>query len=174
MILLLWACASPEVHWAVNSMSLEPDSGGLSGTQTWSFFTEGWEKKRAERTFSCARTQMVEGSTNRELEGCKGCLAAYTLELSEIETDCTGEEGTAKGYASDLQIAIGDVPASFQDLNPQGDRALGWYLSMDGEVYEPWGFAWFEGLDFENGGRGLPGWVSGQVYTLTPAVALEL
>ncbi|HNC95760.1 MAG TPA: hypothetical protein PKY30_00445 [Myxococcota bacterium] len=171
---LLLACGSDEVHWAVNSLSLEPDSRGVVGTQTWAFFSENWEKNRAEKTFVCARTQQVEGRTSTELEGCEGCLAAYSLTVTEIETDCTGDEATAKGFAAALPIAVGDVPADLEELNPQGDRSLGWYLSMDGESYQPWGFAYFEELDFENGGRGLPGWTSGQVYTFSPAVALEL
>jgi hypothetical protein len=171
---LLLGCASEEIHWAVNSMSLEPSSRGVTGTQTWAFFTESWEKNRAEKTFACARTQQVAGDTSTELEGCEGCLASYTLTITEIETDCTGDEATAKGFAAELQVAVGDVPAELEDLNPQGDRSLGWYLSLDGESYEAWGFAYFEELDFENGGRGLPGWTSGQVYSFSPAVALEL
>ena len=70
--------------------------------------------------------------------------------------------------------SIGEVSSDIEDMDPHPGDSMGWYLSTDGEAYEPWGFAYDEQLDFENGEPGPSLWTSDRVYTLKPAVALEL
>lgn len=180
MIWVLLGCASGDPHWAINHLSLIPASSGAEGTQSWEFFSKAWRKNRNEKNFLCARTQEVTGTVVAPLDGCEGCITAYELDISEVETDCTSdisEEAALlaedEGFAATLQIAIGDVFTDFSEMDPYPGKSMGWYLSTDNETYQPWGFAYPEGLDFD-GETGAPGWTSGQVYTLMPAVALEL
>jgi hypothetical protein len=176
MIFFFIACASKtEPYWAINHLSLIPGSSSVEGTQSWEFFNKRWRNSRADKNFLCARTQEVTGNVVAELESCEGCIAAYSLDIEEVESDCSGDAeslATDAGFAAPLQIAIGDPPESLSELDPHSGKSMGWYLSVDGEVYEPWGFAYAEELDFE--GSAPPGWNSEQVYTLWPAVALEL
>lgn len=172
--LLIGGCKSGEPAWAVHHLSVTPERGGaISGTQTWEFFNKKWAKNRAERSYLCARAQTVAGEESEELPGCTDCEAAYLLIVTDLESDCEDSVGTDPGFDSSLPVAFGAVPEEFSDLDPWPGRSLGWYLSEDGVSYQPWGFAYVEGLDF-GGDRGLPGWIEGQTYTLWPAVALEL
>ena len=180
MIWALLGCASGNPHWAINHLSLIPSSSSAEGTQSWEFFDKAWRNNRKDKHFLCARTQSITGKVVAPLEGCEGCITAYELSIEEIETDCSSdisEEAAAvatdEGFAATLQIAIGDPAADFADMDPYPGKSMGWYLSTDNETYQPWGFAYQEGLDFD-GETGAPGWTSGQVYTLWPAVALEL
>ena len=169
----LIGCGSADPDWAVHHLSVTPDRDGISGTQTWEFFSKKWAKNRSEKSHICSRAQLVAGEESEELEGCLGCEAAYVLIVEDLETDCEDSVGTDPGFDSSLPIAFGNVPEEFSDLDPWPGRSLGWYLSEDGATYQPWGFAYVEGLDYE-GDRGLPGWIDGQTYTLWPAVALDL
>lgn len=173
MIFLL-ACASQDPHWAVNHLSLVPTEKGVEGTQTWEFFEKSWQKHRAEKTFVCVRAQSVTGTVVSPLEGCDDCRVAYTLESTDFDTDCASDVGNDSGFRASLSIAIGSaIPSDIAALDPYPGQSMAWYLAMDNETYEPWGFAYDEALDYD-GELGRPGWVSDQYYTLWPAVALEL
>lgn len=173
MWMWLFACGSDEPAWAVNHASVLPDATGLSGTQTWEFFAEGWKGGHAEDAFVCARAQSWVGEVVASPEGCNGCLAAYQVEVSEIETDCPEPYASDAAYAGPLTMGIGDAPAEFSTDNPFPDDAMGWYTSYETGAVQAFGFAWDEALDYGESASG-PGWRVGTIYTLWPAVAWDL
>jgi hypothetical protein len=172
VLLLLVACGSDRVAWAVNHASVSHDGDTLTGTHTWEFFREGWTPESGEEDFVCARAQRLAGNVASE-PTCADCRHVYTLALEELETDCSGEFADSQAYSSLAAFAFGDVDASFADDDPHPSRSLGWYLSVDGEKVEPFGWAWDEALDYD-GEVGGPGWSEGTTFTLWPAVAWEL
>lgn len=170
---VLGGCASDEPVWAVHHASVVPGESGLDGTQTWEFFDAAWARSGDEDAFVCARGQLVTGALIAALPGCDGCLAAYTLEVAELESDCAAPYDADPAYTTPRAIGIGDVPDALADADPYPGRSLGWYLSVDGQQMEPYGFAYDEALDWA-GELGAPGWTSGQAYTLWPAYAWDL
>jgi len=173
MILLLLACSSDTPSWAVNHLSLIPSSRGIDGTQTWEFFDSAWGHNRSEKHFLCARAQTIEGSVAALPSNCPGCVAAYDLLATDLETDCDNEMGTENGFTATLHIAIGDPPEDLADLDPHPGDSMGWYLASGKDELQPWGFVYEEVLDYD-GTQGLPGWVTQQIYTFWPAVALDI
>ncbi|MDP2312469.1 MAG: hypothetical protein Q8P41_06150 [Pseudomonadota bacterium] len=173
LILLAVGCASDAPAWAVHHASIIPTETGLGGTQTWEFFTPAWARSGSEDAFLCGRGQLVTGTVVSALPGCDGCQAAYTLEISELESDCAAPLDTDTAYATPRAMGIGDVPEALADLDPYPGRSLGWYLSVDGVEMEPYGFVYQEALDWA-GDLGAPGWITGQTYTLWPAYAWDL
>lgn len=174
-MLLLWmACASNQAAFAVNVMSLIPSEKGLTGTQTWQFFDSGWAKNRNAKHYICGRAQSVVGTVVAPPSSCTGCDNAYQITPKDVDSDCGGDEAEEKGFAATIYIAVGKVSSDIADMDPHPDDSLGWYLSTDGEAYEPWGFAYDEALDFDGGVPGPSLWSKDRVYTLKPAVALEL
>lgn len=169
----LLACSTETPVWAVHHASLEPTATGATGTQTWEMFTAEWAKNGKADEFLCARAQLVTGAVITAPEGCTGCVAAYDLAFSELESDCAAPLDTDAAFATPVSIGIGDLPAELEDLDPWPGRSLGWYISVDGVTMSPYGFAYAEGLDWE-GALGAPGWVAGQLYTLWPAYAWDL
>jgi hypothetical protein len=174
-MLFLWlmACSSDKAAYAVNVMSVQPDQKGLSGTQTWQFFNSAWARHRLAKNFLCARAQEITGIVIPPPSGCSGCDNAYKLTAEDIDSDCATDEATNPGYKATLYIAIGKVSSDISDMDPHSGESLGWYLSTDGEDYEPWGFAYDERLD-KGEDPGVVIWSSDGTYTLMPAVALEL
>jgi hypothetical protein len=166
-------CASDEPAWAVHHASFIPDATGLSGTQTWEFFTEDWASTGDPDAFACARAQLVTGAVVAALPGCEGCVAAYALDVTELESTCEDALTTDADYVTPRALGIGDVPADLEDLDPYPGRSLGWYLSTDGVELTFYGFAYEEGLDWD-GQIGAPGWRTDQTYTLWPAYAWDL
>lgn len=171
--LLAAACASDEPTWAVHHASLIPTETGLSGTQTWEFFGAEWARTGDPDEMACARAQTVTGDVVAALPGCEGCLAAYTLEVAELESDCAEPYATDAAYTTPRAIGIGDVPAGLAELDPYPGRSLGWYVSVDGVELTFYGYAYDEALDWA-GELGAPGWATGQAYTLWPAYAWDL
>lgn len=169
---LLAACAGDDIAWAVNHASVVPSSSGLSGTQTWEFFTTGWTPDSGDKHYACARAQSVSGAVASSPE-CKDCTVEYTLAYSEIQSDCDGDYATDPSYDAILTFGIGDVAEDLAADDPHPGKSLGWYVSVDGETMEPFGWAWDEAYD-TGADPGPPGWVEGRVYTLWPAVAWEL
>lgn len=173
MLLLLFACASDEVVWAVNHASVVPTESGITGTQTWEFFTKKWGKNHSETAFICARAQELTGTLSTSTKGCEGCLAAYSLTIQEIESDCEADLATDPAYATMLAFGVGDVPADYAEDDPHPGQSMGWYVSFDGSLLEPMGFVWDEAFDYA-GEPGAPGWQNDQVYTFWPAAAWDL
>ncbi len=173
VLLAASGCASDEPVWAVHHASFIPTETGLGGTQTWEFFTEEWARSGDPDAFSCARAQLVTGAVVAAPQGCDGCVASYELTVSELESDCADPLGTDPAYATPRAVGIGEVPADAEDLDPYPGRSLGWYVSVDGQELEFYGFAYDEALDW-SGEIGAPGWTSGQAYTLWPAYAWDL
>lgn len=174
MLLLLLACASDDVTWAVHHASVIPTATGLGGTQTWEFFTEAWAKDHAAETFRCARAQLLAAEATGALTGCDGCLVTYAVTASELDTTCGEPQASDVAYANPITtFAIGDVPDELASDDPYPGRSLGWYVSLDGETLTPYGWAYEEALDWE-GRVGGAGWVNGQTYTLWPAFAWDL
>lgn len=173
-LLGLVACASDVPTWAVHHASVIPSETGLAGTQSWEFFDAGWEDGRGKDSYLCVRAQEVSGEVTAALSGCPGCVVAYALAATELETDCDEPIATDPAYAEAvLTMGIGEVPGDLASLDPHPSRSLGWYLSFDGETFTPYGFAYEEGLDWE-GEIGQPGWAVGQTYTLWPAYAWDI
>lgn len=171
--LALAACASDEPVWAVHHASLVPTESGVSGTQTWEFFSEDWAQSGDPDAFVCARAQLVTGVVVAALPGCDGCVAAYDLAFTELESDCEGDLATDAGFATPPTIGLGDVPGDLDELDPYPGRSVGWYLSTDGVELTAYGYAYEEVLDW-SGDVGAPGWRIGQTYTLWPAFAWDL
>lgn len=171
--LTLLACSTGAPVWAVHHASLEPSSTGATGTQTWEMFTAEWASNGKAEEFVCARAQLVTGAVIAAPDGCTGCVAAYDLTYSELESDCAAPTDTDPAFATPVSIGIGDAPADLADLDPWPGRSLGWYVSVDGVTMSAYGFAYPEGLDWA-GEVGAPGWVAGQLYTLWPAFAWDL
>lgn len=170
---LLAGCASDEPVWAVHHASFIPTETGLSGTQTWEFFSEAWAESGAPDAFVCARAQLVTGALVAALPGCDGCVAAYDLTVAELESDCTDDLATNASFVTPPTIGIGDVPGDLDALDPYPGRSVGWYLSTDGRELSAYGYGYEETLDW-NGEVGAPGWRIDQTYTLWPAFAWDL
>jgi len=173
IFLLAAGCASNDVSWAVHHASLIPSETALTGTQTWEFFTPDWAKSGDPDAFVCARGQLVSGAVTAALPGCDGCVAAYELDVAELETDCAAPLDADPAYLTPRAMGIGAVPDALADADPYPGRSLGWYVSVDGVEMEPYGFAYDEALDWA-GELGSPGWTTGQTYTLWPAYAWDL
>ncbi len=175
LLILAIACASEEAVYAVQHLSVIPSASGLTGTQTWEFFGAGWAEDRSAEHHRCARAQTVTGTLTVPLTGCEGCVASYTIEVAELETDCEGELATSRSYSQVLlNFGVGDVPDDLADIDPYPGRAIGGYLSYDaGTTVEPYGWAYDEALDW-SGELGAGGWVPDQTYTLWPAYAWDL
>lgn len=170
---LFWACSGGVPAWAMNHASVIPDESGLSGTQTWEFFRSGWEGGHAEGDFVCARAQAWAGELVAAPDGCAGCVAAYTVTVTEIESDCPEPFASNPDYAGPLLIGVGDAPSAFAKENPHPGDAMGWYASFETGSVDAFGFAWDEALDYGES-AGPPGWRPGVIYTLWPVVAWEL
>jgi hypothetical protein len=172
-LVLISGCASSAPSWAFQSGAVTPSASGLTGVQAWSFFTSAWGRAKSDQAFVCARSQEVSGTTAAPLPGCIGCTAAYTLTVSEIDSDCDADLADDPSYTLPVAIAIGPVDDALADLDPHPGRSLGWYASFDGVQLESYGFAWDIALD-EGGDAGPPGWNPGQTYTLGPSFAWDL
>jgi hypothetical protein len=170
---LLAACASDTPAWAVHHAALEPSATGLSGTQTWEFFSADWASSGSADAFTCTRAQLVTGEVSAPLPGCDGCTAAYDLTIAELDTDCPSPFDEDTAYGTPKAIGLGDIPMDYTDLDPYPGRSVGWYVSVDAVNAEFYGFAYEESLAWA-GDVGAPGWASGQRYTLWPAFAWDL
>jgi len=175
MLLLLLACGSSDVAWALDTMSVVPTSTGLSGTHTWHFFSSRWGDAKGDAAFVCARAQTFTATVTSpaQYEGCAGCTVSYRLTYEEMDSDCADDLATDPVYAIPTDLAIGDVPEDLASVDPNPDRSLGWYAVMEGVRLDPYGFAWDDALDW-GGDAGPRGWNQGQAYTLWPAYAWDL
>ncbi len=175
LLTLLLACGSDAPVWALNTMSVVPTSTGLSGTQTWTFYSGRWGKSKGDDAFVCARAQTYTGVVTSPVlyEGCADCLFAYELTYAELGSDCDEDLAADPAYRLPEVIAVGAVDDSIADLDPQGGESMGWYAQIEAGAVVPYGFAWDDALDW-GGYPGPPGWNEGQVYTLWPAFAWDL
>ena len=107
VLLALAGCASDEPVWAVHHASFIPTETGLSGTQTWEFFSEDRAKSGDPDAFVCARAQLVTGSVVAALDGCAGCVATYELDVTELESDCADDLAADGDFVTPRAIAIG-------------------------------------------------------------------
>lgn len=174
-LLLLLACGSDDVAWAMDTMSVVPTSSGLVGTHTWHFFSSRWGEVKDDGAFVCARAQSFTGTVTSpaQYEGCAGCTVSYRLSYDELGSDCPADLAEDPAYSVPTDLAIGDVPDELTALDPQPDRSMGWYAVLEGVVLEPYGFAWDDAIDW-GGDPGPRGWNQGQTYTLWPAYAWDL
>lgn len=173
LVLLLAACGSDEPAWAVAHASVVPTTSGIEGVQGWSFFTKRWGKASGDAAFVCTRAQSFTGTVVAGDSGCEGCLVAYDVEYTEMGSDCPEDIAADPAYQLPPTMGIGDVPDDYADLNPEEERAYGWYADIGGETMEPYGFAWDDALDW-GGDPGPPGWNVGQAYALTSFIAWDL
>lgn len=171
--LLLVGCAAGSATWAVQDGAVTPSESGLVGEQAWSFFAKNWGQAQGDKAFVCARAQALTGAASAPLPGCASCTVAYTLSVTEIESDCEADLADDPSYTLPVAIGIGPVDESLASMDPHEGRSLGWYASFDGENLEPYGFAWDSALDAGED-AGPPGWNPGQSYTLWPAYAWDL
>jgi hypothetical protein len=172
MFLLILGCASGEITWAVQHASVIPDSTGLTGVQTWEFFTDDWRPEDGDDGYVCARTQEIVGSVTTS-ESCTDCRQVYAITTSEHDGDCEGAEATDPAYEGPDLYAITEVPDEFAESDPHPGDSLGWQVGYGDAALDPLGWAYAETLDTQDY-AGAPGWTPGRVYTLWPAVAWEL
>ena len=169
--LFLLACADATPVWAVQHASVIPTESGLSGTQTWEFFSSAWQPDAGDEGYICARVQTLE-ATVTPAEGCATCRAGYALTVTELDSDCTDDIVADRAFSGPDVFAIGDVAAGWKVDDPHTGKSLGWMAGFgDGELVDV-GFAWPEALD--NGDPAAPGWTNDRAYTLWPAVAWQL
>ncbi len=172
MLILLFACASDTPAWAVQHASVLPDDNGFTGTQTWEFFAEGWSPDAGSDGYLCARAQTIVGSTTTVAD-CADCRVAYTLEVEELGTDCTGDLASSEAYVGPAIYAIAEVPESLASGDPHPGDSFGWFVAWGDEELSALGWAYPEDLDL-TGEEGLPGWSADRVYTLYPGLAWSI
>lgn len=173
LLLLLTACASDEISWALNSATLQPDSTGIVGTHVWSFFPERWERKQDEDQRQCFMVQDLTGDVIAELEGCRQCQAMYAVSLSPVESDCPDSITSNPSYTGLVAFGVGEIHPDIAHLDPFPGDSLGWYLSFDGEIAMAQGFVYPQALDQGEEPRVL-GWSVDGLYTFSPAYAWDL
>ncbi len=168
---LLLACADDTPVWAVEHASVVPTETGLTGTQTWEFFSSDWSPDQGDQGYLCARAQTVEGTLTRA-PGCPACRAAYSLTVTELGGDCASGLLKDPAFAGPDIFAIGDVASNFSADDPYPSQSFGWSVAYgEGDVVDV-GYAWPEEL--ESDGEAAPGWTSDRPYTLWPAIAWAL
>ncbi|MBM4390517.1 MAG: hypothetical protein FJ090_05305 [Deltaproteobacteria bacterium] len=173
MLILLLACNSDSPVWALQQASVFPSDNGITGTQAWAFFAEGWTPDAGDDGYLCTRAQTIAGATTTVAD-CADCRVAYTLEVEELGTDCAGDIATAAAYAGPAIYAIAEVPEALADGDPHPGDSFGWYVAWGvGEELSALGWAYPEELDL-TGEKGLPGWSADRVYTLYPALAWDI
>jgi hypothetical protein len=173
LLLSLLGCGSSEPAWALHHGSVVPTSTGLAGTQVWEFFTERWGRGKEDAAFVCARAQTLTGTVIGPFDGCESCLVVYELAITELDGDCPPTIASNPAFELPVAIGIGDPAPDLVGDDPYNGRSYGWYASFDGAVFEPYGYAWDDALDW-GGTAGPPGWNDGQAYTLWPAYAWDL
>lgn len=160
-------------RWAVQHGTLDVGADGVEGYQVWEFFARKWQSKHDEKHHICTLVQQVDGDLAGDLDGCLGCVASYTVTLTELESDCAPEVVSGGSYGDMRAMAFGQVADDIAADDPFPGRSLGWYVTWDGQQAQSMGFAWHE----DTGERDDPqvvGWAPGERYVLEPAYAWEL
>ncbi len=177
MIALVWflACASETPGWSVQHLSVVPGDTGLTGTQTWEFFSTDGSGPDDADTFLCAIAQDVTATVVGVPDGCESCSVAYALTATPMDSTCGEALTDDPVYRESLTVfAIGEAPAVLGDVDRHPGAGLGWYMSMDGgATVREYGHAYAAVLD-EGGTVEAPAWSAGETYTLWPAFAWEL
>ncbi len=171
-LLLVFACADPAAPaWAVQHASIVPAANGMTGTQTWEFFSSAWSPESGDDAFICARAQTL-AATVTTAPGCPACRAVYALTVTELDSDCTDSLAKDAAFGGPDLFAIGEVADDLADADPYPGESFGWAVAYADQELTPVGYAYPESLDV--GGETPAGWATDTVYTLWPAVAWEL
>lgn len=170
-LFLLLACADDTPAWVVQHASVIPDETGLTGTQTWEFFSAAWTPEEGDRGYLCARAQTLTATVTTSAE-CPTCRAVYALTVTELGSDCDTELVNDRAYAGPAVFAIGEVEPSFEVDDPYPGQSFGWAESFGDDALTDVGYAWPEA--FEAGDASAPGWTPDRPYTLWPAIAWQL
>jgi len=137
---LLSACSGqggvPAFAVPHGSLSTSPDA--VEGYAVWEFFSKRWRRKRADKHHVCAEVHEVAGTAVELDSSCAGCSFMYSLDVLALESDCTTDRSD---YGIPAGFAFGDVPRSLASDDPQPGVSYGWYVSWEGEDWEPMGFA---------------------------------
>lgn len=177
MFALAWllACASETPGWSVQHLSVVPDDAGLTGTQTWEFFSTDWSGADDADAFLCAVAHEVTATVVAVPDGCDHCTVAYALTATPMDSTCGDTLTGDPVYRESLAVfAIGDAPPALADVDRHPGAGLGWYMSMDGgATVREYGHAYDAGLD-HGGTVEDAAWTVGETYTLWPAFAWEL
>jgi hypothetical protein len=137
---------------------------GISGYQTWEFYSKRWRRNKAEKFHICARVQALEGTLVEPMQGCQDCDAVYEISLAELETDCEYEVGTKKSFSAVSHFGLGPLSGELDEQNTHDEAELGWFISWDSQLLEPMGYAWtVEGED-EGGDTGVSETVESMVF----------
>lgn len=172
MLFLFLACADSTPTWAVQHASVVPTPTGLTGVQLWEFFSAAWTPEGGDEGYLCTRAQLTSGAVTT-LEGCAGCRAAYTITVTELDSDCDNELATDPAFSGPAAYAISDVPDELVATDPHPGDSFGWQVQYKAGELEPLGWAYPESLDI-TGESGASGWTSDRPYTLWPGVAWAL
>lgn len=175
LLALVLGCGKPDPGdppaWLLDHASVVPSATGLEGVLVRTFYAEGWEKKQSEDYALCTMLQDMTGVVVAPYEGCRRCNAMYTVELRELETDCTDAQLDGLTLDGLVAIGVGQLHPDIAADDPNGGESLGWYVSYDGEVALEHGYAWPDDLDLLDG---VQPWSAGNGYTLWPAYAWQL
>ncbi len=164
-----------EPSWAINWGSVIPNQDGLEGYHVWEFYVDGWEKHHEDEYFKCSIAQELHGDSADcpDTDVCPGCVAAYTLELTLMESDCPDYIQGNPSYLGPTRMAIGDVPAELSDADPYPSFSLGWYIGFSDQGLDAHGYAYPEALESDQAPSG-QGWNQEETFILWPAYAWDL
>lgn len=168
---LLLACADEPPAWVVQHASVVPEESGLTGTQTWEFFTSAWSPDQGDQGYICARAQTLSATVTTAAD-CTECRAAYALTVTELGSDCAKSLLDDPAFSGPDSFVIGDVAADFAAEDPYPGQSFGWAVGFGAGELTDIGYAWPEALEAD--GEAGPGWTTGRPYTLWPAIAWQL
>jgi hypothetical protein len=171
LFVLLLACADDEPAWVVQHASVVPSTNGLTGTQTWEFFSAAWAPDKGDQGYLCARAQTIEASVTTDGD-CAECRAVYALAVTELGSDCPDDLVADPGFGGPAVFAIGDVKPDFEVDDPYPGQSFGWWERFGDESLTAVGYAWPEALEADP--TASTGWSPDRPYTLWPAIAWQL
>ncbi|MCB9688764.1 MAG: hypothetical protein H6735_27235 [Alphaproteobacteria bacterium] len=164
-----WLGCAPDLTptWAWDPIWLEPtEDGGAHGFETWQIHGPKWQRNGKDRYYVCGVVVALDGpAVDCDIEG---CVVAFELTPTPVETDCPGTLADDPLFLSLHRLAIGapaagEVPWPGFTSETYADYGSGW------EVY---GQSWTEALD--HGGAGQLGWNGTDPYQLVPDAAFPL
>jgi len=175
LLLLSGACSGEideeaTIAWALNYADVTVGETSITGTHTWSFYKEGWESSRDLDALACSVVQAIEG----ESTDIEGCVAAYTISLSTLDSDCP--EGVTNDPMLTERITSFCVDALSDDASAQSpwpDESMGWSLVIGkGKNSIEHGYVYATSL--EQGDQAPDGWQVGENYLFWPTWAWTL
>ena len=146
-LLALAGCAAPSAtpRFAVDTLWTEPATDRLHGYQTWTLYSENWERKYRERFHVCSivvEFQALPIST----EDCEACSSGWATSTSLLDSDCPNDITERDGWLDLRRIAVGPVPDSLLSEDPRPGRSLAAYADYGDQTWTEYGWAFTERL----------------------------